>query len=315
MESPAVLKFVENGTRLATGGFRTDRMIHIFDLNRPGRDAAAILKLGKTRRSKDGQKGLVSAMASSTHTNVIAVGTYSPGSIYLYDQRAQQTQVGEILMNNGVCVVGHGKAHSKKRKRFAPSSENNHEDNDDSLDFSAAKVKWFQGRTRTGVTQLDFSLNSSEYLYSLSRRSNAVLKWDLRKLSSSNFCPGIDSYETTNSTNQRITFTLDENDGENPRLWVGGQDNCVRVYNTNKSSDDKLVAKIENFSQGRNNVVNGVSVTKLGSQVLLAMSSGSRQFPSENDWDQDQPHLNVKAVEGGMLRLMDIKIDHASANN
>ena len=48
MESPSVVSFVENGARLAMGGFRTDRMIHLFDLNRPGRDPAAIFKLGKT---------------------------------------------------------------------------------------------------------------------------------------------------------------------------------------------------------------------------------------------------------------------------
>ena len=142
MESPTVVSFVENGTRLAMGGFRTDRMIHLFDLNRPGRDAAAIFKLGKTRRSKDGQKGLVSALASSSSLNVLAVGTYSPGSIYIYDLRAQPTEVAEIRVT-GVRVFGHGsKSHcSRKRKHFVCNEDVERDDDGVSqLDFSAAKA-------------------------------------------------------------------------------------------------------------------------------------------------------------------------------
>jgi len=93
-------------------GFKTDRTIAIFDTSIPGRDGM-IARMGKTRRSSDGQKGIPSAIAfpkqpndvdssssiafpkqpndvdSSSSivigpSNVFAVGTYSPASIYIY---------------------------------------------------------------------------------------------------------------------------------------------------------------------------------------------------------------------------------------
>ena len=62
MESPTVAIFSGNGQKILAAGFRTDRTIHIFDAAVPGRDST-ILHLGKTRRSSDGQKGLVSALS------------------------------------------------------------------------------------------------------------------------------------------------------------------------------------------------------------------------------------------------------------
>ena len=108
MESPNVVTFCENGQHVVTGGFNTDRMIQIFDLNKPGRDALHVVKLGKTRKSKDGQKELVSAITSGSrdlssgtktatgpsYHNLLAIGTYSPGSIYLYDTRCYK--VGDV---------------------------------------------------------------------------------------------------------------------------------------------------------------------------------------------------------------------------
>jgi hypothetical protein len=289
MESPTTLSFANNGQQIVTGGFRTERMLQVFDLNRPGREASSILKLGKTRRSKDGQKGLVSALSASAH-NILAVGTYSPGSIYLYDLRAQSTEVAEIDVT-GTCVVGHGKAHSgRKRKHFVDENE------EDLLNFSAAKMKWYQSRARSGVTQLEFS-HDCQYLYSASRRSNAILQWDMRRLSSSSFCPAIASYETDNDTNQRIEFALWEDN-----LWVGGRDKCIRVYEQSKSG--KLKCKMDGFRDA----VNGVSLTSLGDKTLLASASGSRQFPSEQDWDEDDPHRNSEENDGGSLGLYDVKI-------
>ncbi len=326
MESPTALCFVENGQKIVTGGLKTDRLLHVFDLNRPGRDhAPPLLKLGKTRRSKDGQKGLVSAMAYSEHKGVIAVGTYSPGSIYLYDLRASmKSGVSEIVLSSAastfhggtVCLSGHGKkAKTNKRKRFATNGE----DQDDAvgMNFTAAKLQWYQSRTRGGVTQVEFE--SDNYLFSTSRRSNSILQWDLRKLGSFNFCPGIASFETNNETNQRIEFCL-----EGDRLWTGGLDGTVRVY-SHKDPKDHLLAKLE-FGD----CVNGISLhpdvdgqtlenTSSNAQLeklfpedavqstsndadindkkpfesLLAIALGKRHFPSENDWEEDDPHTSL----------------------
>jgi len=289
MESPTTICFANNGQTIVTGGFRTDRMLHIFDLNRPGRDSSMVLKLGKTRRSTDGQKGIVSALSvDPIQQHVLALGTYSPGSIYLYDLRAQSTPVSELVVD-GTCVVGHGKSHSRKRKHFVDPDEEA-----DTLNFSAAKIQWYQSRARGGVTQVGFA-PEGQYLFSSSRRSNAVLQWDLRRLSSSSFCPGVASYATCNETNQRLQFELEGSE----RLWIGGQDNCVRVYNL---LDGTLVSRLGDFEDA----VNGVSLHTTGRRRLLATAVGTRHFPSDEDWETDCPHQIVDSRAGGSLSLSEI---------
>ena len=346
MESPTTLCFVENGTKLVTGGLRTDRLLHIFDINRPGRDhVPPTLKLGKTRRSKDGQKGLVSAMAYSEHRGVIAIGTYSPGSIYLYDLRTySKSAVAEVIMSSAssstsfggsVCVVGHGqrgkKNNNNKRKRFNNPNDPSSgvaagvDNSSPSMNFSAAKRSWFQTRTRGGVTQVEFDDGENgmagggdgNYLFSTSRRSNAILQWDLRKLSSSNYCPGIARFEVDNDTNQRIEFQI-----HGDQIWTGGRDGCVRVYSYRTSTSETtnpLLAKIDSF---RGDCVNGISIhsdstidterlisdmndegngdedhnnsSDIGmKKSLLAVAIGTRHFPSENDWDSEEPHTSL----------------------
>ena len=327
MESPSVVSFCENGRQIVTGGFRTDRMLQIFDLNRSGREPLHTLKLGKTRRSKDGQKGLVSAIASGScvqgfagthpHYNLLAVGTYSPGSIYLYDTRCYQaSDVSSITSVSGTCIVGHGKSHGRKRKHFRYE---NHEDNDDDdiLNFSAAKIKWYQTRAQGGVTQLQFSPNSHDHLlYSASRRSNAVLAWDLRRLSSmsspslastSAHCPGVASYETNNDTNQRLQFSFRDHNG-NSQLWIGGKDGCVRVYDC---QSHQLFEKIEIEDGGvdYSQAVNGVSLFNPSqcTKSLLAVTVGSRQFPTESYWNMDEDdHSDLPSGGAESIRIYEL---------
>lgn len=153
MESPNVVQFTPDGSRIFAGGFRTDRTIHKFDVSRPGRDSD-ILRLGKTRRSKDGQKGILSALAfpstTSVFSKVFAVATYSPGSIFVYDDRLPNDNPGGTILH-GIGIMGHGKGFTKKRRYVDISKENNDTINatDDFDDmFAAAKVKWYQNRVR-----------------------------------------------------------------------------------------------------------------------------------------------------------------------
>ena len=288
LESPNSVCFANNGLSVVTGGFRTDRMLQLFDVNRPGRDASVILKLGTTRRSTDGQKGLVSALAvASVESNLLAVGTYSPGSIYLYDLRVQFAPAAEIVID-GTCVVGHGKS-ARKRKAFV--------DPDDELNFSAAKAQWYHTRTRGGVTQVNFTADCQSLL-SVSRHSNAVLRWDVRRLSSSpTFCPGVASYETRNDTNQRLEFAIDGNEN----LYIGGQDNCVRVY------DLKRTILLDTIDRVFGDSVNGVSVHHLGERTLMATATGSRHFPADSDWDLDFPHGAVEEKVVGCVCLSELR--------
>jgi len=355
-------------------------MLHIFDINRPGREHnPPILKLGKTRRSKDGQKGLVSAMAYSDDRGVIAVGTYSPGSIYLYDLRTySKSPQAEVVMSSStstpfggsaLCVVGHGKRGKKikikKRKRSIPvslgentndynynnsnssnsqSAAENSSETSSSINFSAAKRQWYSTRSRGGVTQIEFDDTSNgNYLFSTSRRANAILQWDLRKISSLNYCPGIASFETANDTNQRIEFQV-----VGDKIWTGGKDKSVRVYSHQRYSNTKeggplLVAKIDGFRD----CVNGIAlhrdsasenkqllwpnvndtdfddndndddknynyykdvVNRIMEKSLLAVSIGTRHFPSMNDWETDDPHseLTQRTMKDGSVQVLPV---------
>ena len=304
MEAPNVVEFSKDGQRIFCAGFRTDRTIHIFDTAIPGRDST-LLRLGKTRRSKDGQKGLVSALCMRD-SSMVAVGTYAPGSIYIYDLRTGQPS-GTIL--EGLCVVGHGKGHCRKKRRFMATEEKLITDgveDDGELEnenwFTAAKGKWFQLKAQGGVTQLQFASTQEFMLYSASRRSNAIIAWDLRMLSGlvehqSHPIRGFASYETFNDTNQRLEFDMDEE-----ILYVGGQDRCVRLY-------DMSSGKCRNRIMDLDDCVNGVSHTALHGRSLLAVATGARRFPS-HDEPCDSTILPVAAMDPpGYLRLYDITDD------
>jgi WD40 repeat protein len=293
MEAPNVLQFTPGGDRIFASGFRTDRTIHKFDVSRPGRDSD-ILRLGKTRRSKDGQKGIVSAIAfpdkvnsAFAGSNVFAVGTYSPGSIYVYDDRLPNDDPAGVIMNDGIGVVGHGKNFGRKKRRLECIEEEEKEGDQDL--FSAAKVSWYQARIRTGVTQLTWSRGSqNDYLlYSASRRSDAVVAFDMRMLTGDASHPirGVTSYARDSDTNQRLEFDFDS-DGKH--IFVGSQDCSIKVYDT---WTGKLVDSIEGF----HDAVNGLSFSNQNGRTLLAVASGARRFSSMDD-DED-----VGSIPSGSL--------------
>ena len=306
MESPTVVTFSLDGQRILCGGLRSDRVIHIFDVAVPGRDST-VLHLGKTRRSSDGQKGLVSAIAMAPR--YFCVGTYAPGSIYVYDDRTGHFSNHAIL--NGLCVVGHGRSHSRKKRRFVDCETSSPFVGDVTTESGGdqfirqAKNKWFQSRTRNGVTQLMFDPNQEYLLYSASRQSDSIIAWDLRMLSDNNqeYTPvrGIASYQTASDTNQRLEFDLSD-DGNT--LFVGGRDRCVRIYDTKSGN---LLNKLEQMDDA----VNGVSFARFSntSQTFLATASGSRRFAIDKDDSDNEDRNQMDDSPGtppGSLRLYNI---------
>ena len=310
MESPNVLTFSPDGSRIFASGFQTDRMIHIFDTAVPGRDAT-VLRLGKTRRSKDGQKGIVSDLSFPSgnslfgNNKVFAVGTYSPGSIYIYDDRKSSGDPAGTVLHGGMCVVGHGKSFTRKKRRFVDISNDN--DGDDSHDeeqniFSMAKVNWYQSRARGGVTQLQWSTGSDFFLYSSSRRSDAILAWDMRVLSGSDSHPvrGIMSFPRESDTNQRLEFDLNEN---GTRLYASSQDKKMKIYDAQKGT---LITCINGFDD----VVNGVSYKRDATgKEYIAAAVGARRFNhdySEEEEDNDigqQTDDSLNKIVPGSLSL------------
>jgi hypothetical protein len=244
--------------------------------------------LGKTRRSGDGQKGVPSALAfpdgGRGPSGVFAVGTYSPASIYIHDDRtAGCVPSGTIVLNGGTAVVGHGRAFSRKRRRSAVARRGDDchvRDGDDGGDgdddlLASARVDWFQSRAGGGVTQLSWAPSSSSnphVLFSASRHSDAVLSWDVRALSGLDAaaaggnggsgrrggggrrraCGGLRSYSRgggDNATNQRLEFELDD---VGRRMFVGSNDEgLVRIY-------DVSSGKLEGILDVFDNAVGGV---------------------------------------------------------
>lgn len=313
MEPPSVVAFSPDGERIFASGFKSDRTVHVFRTSFPGSRNADVWRLGKTRRSKDGQKGVVSAIAFPPYgggcRNVFAVGTYSPGSIYLYDDRMSHgldDPVG-VILTGGLCVVGHGKAFARKKRRFAEVSAS---DADPSIEregglngiFSAAKANWYRSRTRTGVCQLRFSPGDGHFLYSASRRSDAVLAWDVRALSSdpdaaSHPIMGVRAYPRECDTNQRLEFDLDE---FGSRLFAAGRDGSVRIYDAKRG---ERLGTID----GLDDAANGVSYApSADGEGLLAVSTGARRFAENYDDDEGARPSDAdgrNAVPPGSLEL------------
>jgi len=362
MEGPTVVAFSPDGSKIYGTGFKSDRTIVVFDTCIPGREGL-IARLGKTRRSKDGQKGIPSSIAfpkgggggdgttggsnggggcGPFSPNVFAAGTYSPASIYIYDDRmSNHHSSGTIVLHGGLAVVGHGRAFSRKKRRFVDSSSsiasgpfgvnsNNNDDGDDGDGennnlFSSARVNWFQSRARGGVTQLQWSpsnANNPYVLFSASRRSNVVLSWDVRALSGNEdrqvsrpIC-GLRSYARDDGdTNQRLQFDIDP---FGKQMFVasggsGGDGGMVKIYDVESGRLDRTLC-VEN---NNGHAVNGVSYLDcsekdIGNKKftgLLAVAVGSRQFhyvPSDDDDDDSDIAMRAQKECPGSLQLYGI---------
>lgn len=298
-----MVEFSPDGSRIYGTGFKTDRTIAVFDTAIPGREGQ-ILRLGKTRRSSDGQKGIPSAISfpkcssGGGPSNVFAVGAYSPASIYIYDDRVAPCSgpSGTIVLHGGLTVVGHGRAFARKKRRFTNITDGTNETTDEQEEnwFSSARVNWFQSQARGGVTQLMWAppTSSNPYvLYSASRRSNAVLSWDVRMLSdlgnsknrsggkSTHPVCGLRSFARDGDTNQRIGFDLNE-DGSKVFVGTGSSEGVVKVYDVSNSAPESEI----NIRSGlSNDAINGVSFKNVGFSRILAVAAGSRHYDDHSD--------------------------------
>ena len=346
MEGPTVVAFSPDGSKVYGTGFKSDRTIVVFDTCIPGREGL-IARLGKTRRSKDGQKGIPSSIAfpkdvggdtngsssgggGSFSPNVFAVGSYSPASIYIYDNRMSNNSscppAGTIVLHGGLAVVGHGRAFSRKKRRFVDAvigsdssssgalgdNHNNNVGNDDDGGgdensnnfnlFSSARVNWFQSHARGGVTQLLWApsgANNPYVLFSASRRSNVVLSWDVRALSGNEgnigsrpIC-GLRSYAREDGdTNQRLQFDIDPS-GKQMFVASGGVGGggVVKIYDVESGRLTRTLSAQNNYGHA----VNGVSYFDCSGKGvgdkftgLLAVAVGSRQFRDVPSDDEDE---------------------------
>ena len=289
IESAQTVTFTPDGQRIVAG---YNRYIKMFYTGMPGREYDT-LRLGKSRHSKDGQKGIVSCIsfrdADVGCAHVFAVGTYA-GSIYLYDDRIPSSIAADVTIQ-GTCVVGHGK-HNRNRKQKRKFCESNTSNGNDI--FTAAREKWFEKTVGGGVTQLKWS-SDSNYLFSASRRSDHVICWDMRCLTSQDAVEmkGVASFSRKGMTNQHIGFDLNDN-----TLFVGSYDGTVRVYDVKRGNCDHIISC--------NDSVNGVSYNK--DYNLLSVSTGCRRFQYSYDADEgsssdSEEHNNTNLASPGGVFL------------
>ena len=233
------------------------------------------------------------------NNNIFAVGTCSPGSIYIYDDRKPSGNPAGVVLSGGVCVVGHGRGFARKKRRYTHISASQYnkvtavdhndgvsagagsdgtigEENEDI--FSMAKVNWYQSRSKGGITQLTWSKSQSDFLlFSSSRRSDSVVAWDMRMLSGNASHPiaGVCAYPRDGDTNQRLEFDFDES-GEN--IFIASRDRSVKIY-------DVKSCALSHCLSGFCDAVNGISYRKdgYGSQDLLAVAVGARRFDVTDD--------------------------------
>jgi WD40 repeat protein len=251
-ESAMVAQFSPDGASLVCGGFPSDRFLTLFDTNRPGREPITTWRYGKTKRSSDGQKGLVASLCfHQQQPHLMALGTYAPGSIYLYDSRIQ----GELF--HGVPVVG--------------CHQNMQSFNVDENLFSNAKAKWFKQRVVKGVTQLSFT--GDYLLVAACRLSDAVVSFDVRQMTTATRTAaaqpivGYKSYAVNHGSNQRLGFFINRMG----HLYVGDRNNLVQKF-------DLITGELLETHR-MSHTVNGVSLC--GNQVAVAL--GERIFDDEDN--------------------------------
>lgn len=92
--------FTADGDKLV-GGY--NRAIRIFDVAVPGKSCTTI-STAATRRSKDGQRGMMSALAASPDGGILAAGSYR-GSLHLYDLRTGRAEMAMEGAMGGVTQV------------------------------------------------------------------------------------------------------------------------------------------------------------------------------------------------------------------
>jgi len=189
---PNSLAFTPDGMRIYCG---FENGVQVFETSRPGNEAKK-LATTPTRKSKDGQKGMISSIAfCPDRSGLWAAGSFGR-SIGLYDERRK----------GALYLLGTGEVASDRIRRIEVP------------DRTMAKDRKVMG----GVTQVQFSPDGM-HLFSASRRDNLVLCWDIRN--SDEVLYAMD--RGPSDTNQRMSFDID---GAGKWLVAGDTEGWVSVF-------------------------------------------------------------------------------------
>lgn len=278
------LCFSPNGSQLV-GGY--DRMLHLFDPLRPGIAVERWLTT-PARRSKDGQRGIISTLAfNASDPSTFAAGCFD-GTIATYDVRSGRASCeisddgcGDVVDYRSWTPDAAGSGGSEtdtteqanKRRRIgladadgdseafeSSSSIAQEPSNIESAPPAASAHLHRTGAARPAVTQVAFS-NDGRYFTAGYRRHGEVLVWDARKLVSPALRLARDA-----SSNQRFQYGID---GACRHLVTGSRDGCVIAY-------DLLLGQAAHVMRGYDDAVPCVALHPAG--VAFATASGQRSF-------------------------------------
>lgn len=194
----------------------SNNMVEIFDTTRPGKDSTK-RPTCPTRRSKKGQKGVISSLAfNPDHSNLYAAGSYLK-TIGLYDGRADELL---LLLRD---------KHLNSRKRAKLSSGTS------STEAGASTTSQGQDQKRPpmgAVTQVQFTPDGL-HLYSASRQDSYIRCWDIR-----NTVQVLHRLERPGDvTNQRLSFDI-SSDGK--WLSTGDMNGDISIFNLENPVDGEV---------------------------------------------------------------------------
>ena len=200
-------------------------MIQIFDTTRPGKDCQKKPTV-PTRKSKKGQKGVISCLAfNPDHSDLYAAGSFLK-SIGLYDSRAEELLL--LLRDKNQRANG-------RRGKPSPVVATN----DDGAGLGKNGSDATSSPPMGGLTQVQFSPDGL-YLYSASRQDPFIRCWDIRNTANVLFRlerPG-------ELTNQRLGFNV-SSDGR--WLSTGDMNGDISIFDLNNPIDpdsERLVTRI-----------------------------------------------------------------------
>lgn len=292
----------------------SNNMIQIFDTTRPGKDCQKKPTV-PTRKSKKGQKGVISCLAfNPDHSDLYAAGSFLK-SIGLYDSRAEELLL--LLRDKNQRANG-------RRGKLSPVVAAN----DDGAGPAKNECSPTLSSPMGGLTQVQFSPDGL-YLYSASRQDPFIRCWDIRNTANVLFRlerPG-------ELTNQRLEFDV-SSDGR--WLSTGDMNGDISVFDLSNPTDpdsERLVTRIHGHNGkqlpanapincrrkwwrlyicidqtpiGILDVISSAAFHPTGS--ILATSSGQRKYElfssssansdsnSDSDSDDESPGINGQSI-------------------
>jgi len=236
-----------------------DNAIRVFDTLVPGHDFE-LLATTPTRRSKLGQKGLISCLTfNPDRSGLYAAGSFSK-TIGLYDEK--QSEVLFILKGHtgGVTNVG--------------------------LSFLLVLLK----AELTTIPRLQLKFSPDGYhLYSGARHDSKIYCWDVRNTGGILF-----ELERPLSNNQRLSFDLDPS---GRYLVTGNEEGHVTVFDLQEPESNPPTRLVRQYNSLHGDTITSAAFHPF--RPLLVTCSGQRKFPVVSDDSSDSTGTDSDSDSSG----------------